>query len=389
MKGALPAIEAFKPELIGWRRRIHAYPETAYEEYRTAEFVANLLIEFGLDVERGIAGTGVVGTLRVGNGARTIALRADMDALNMQELSDCAYRSQRDGKMHACGHDGHTAMLLGAAKYLACTRRFDGTVHFLFQPAEEGGGGAKRMLDEGLFRRFPADCAFAIHNLPGMPLGMLGISGGPQLAAFDLFDLAVRGSGTHAALPHRGVDSILVATAIVQGWQSIVARALDPLAGAVVSVTQFHGGDAYNVIPGTVVLKGGVRWFEPAVQEKIHSRMRAIAEGIAAAHGAEVTLDIEHRYPPTVNDPQQAAFALQVADDLVGPAQVERSPKPLMGSEDFAFILQQRPGAYIWLGAGRVSDGASLHGPHYDFNDALLSLGASYWSRLAETYLQA
>jgi len=382
-------IAEFHDDMTEWRHDLHAHPETAFEERRTSAFVAAKLREFGLDaVDEGLAGTGVVGTLKGRRpGSRAIGLRADMDALPIAEKNDFAHRSTHDGKMHACGHDGHTTMLLGAARYLAETRNFAGTVHFIFQPAEENEGGGRVMVEQGLFEKFPVEAVYGMHNFPGIPVGKFAVKPGPMMAAFDIFEITVTGRGAHAAMPHEGIDPVVVAAEIVGALQTIASRATDPADAVVVSVTQIHGGDAWNVIPEQVVLRGTTRSFRPEVQESVEPAIRRIAEGIAAAHGARVALRYERRYPPTVNSAAEAEQAARIAAEIAGEANVDRAPVPCMGAEDFAFMLQKKPGAYVWLGNGDGAGGCMLHNPRYDFNDAILPIGASYWVRLAETVL--
>ena len=380
-------IAEFHDDMTAWRRDIHAHPETAFEEVRTADTVAALLQDFGMEVHRGLATTGVVGTLKAGSGSRSIGLRADMDALHIHEKNSFDHRSVNDGKMHACGHDGHTTMLLGAARYLAETRNFDGTIHFIFQPAEENEGGGRVMVEEGLFEQFPCDAVYGMHNAPGIEVGRFAVREGPFLAAFDIFEITVTGVGTHAAMPDRGIDPMIPAAQIVTALQTIPSRMVSPLSSAVVSVTQIHGGDTWNVIPDHVVLRGTCRWFDKTVRDLLEPAMRQIADGIAAAHRCTASLRYERRYPATVNAPAETAFAAGVAEALVGPEHVDRNFDPDMGSEDFAFMLEQKPGCYILIGNGPEEGGCLLHNPRYDFNDAVLPLGASYWARLAEAAL--
>ena len=380
-------IAAFHPEMIEWRHDIHAHPETAFEEHRTADVVAKKLEAFGLPVHRGLAGTGVVATLKVGNSDRRIGLRADLDALHVEELNGFDWRSQHKGKMHACGHDGHTTMLLGAAKYLAETRNFDGTVHFIFQPAEENEGGGRVMVEQGLFDLFPADRVFGMHNMPGMPVGSFGIPPGPLMASFDIFEVTVTGKGGHAAMPQGCIDPVVCGAAIVTAWQTIASRMTAPLDAAVVSVTQFHAGDAWNVIPNSAVLRGTTRSFRLEVQNSLEPAMRRIAEGLAAAHGCSLEMRYERRYPPTINSAAETEMAIAAARDVAGAQAVDTDVTPRMGSEDFSFMLQAKPGAYIFIGNGDASNGANLHNPHYDFNDDILPLGASYFARLTEQLL--
>jgi hippurate hydrolase len=376
-----------------WRHDLHAHPQTAFEETYASEFVSKKLHDFGLQVHSGLAKTGVVGTL-VGSvpasgKLRAIALRADIDALDIQEQTDLPYRSTFPGKMHACGHDGHTTMLLAAARYLAETRQFAGTVHFIFQPAEENEGGGRVMVEEGLFDRFPVDAVFGLHNWPGMPIGEFAVANGPAMAAFDVFEIAVNGRGTHAAMPHVGVDPIVVGSQIVSALQTIASRETDPLDQIVVSVTQFHAGDTWNVIPAQAILRGTVRTFQETTRARAEKSIGRIAAGIATASGAQADVRYERRYPATVNTPQETEWAASAAVDVVGKERVARDAQPCMGSEDFAYMLQVRPGCYIWAGNGPAENERLLHSPHYDFNDDLLPVGASYWIRLVERLLPA
>ena len=371
-----------------WRRDFHAHPETAYEEFRTAGIVAELLTDFGLEVHTGIATTGVVATLkgkRPGEGM--IGLRADMDALNLRELNTFDHCSRHDGKMHGCGHDGHTAMLLGAASYLAKHPDFAGTVVFIFQPAEEGEAGAKSMIDDGLFERFPVDAVYGLHNWPGLDAGHIAIHNGPVMSAMDTFDIEIVGRGCHGGMPHIGVDPVLVAAQLITALQSIVARQLDPLESGVISVTQMRGGDAYNVVPDSVRLSGTCRNFSPDVQDQLEQAMARQVEYICTAFGASGTLKYNRIYPSTVNVAEHAEICAEVATELVGEQAIQRDMAPSMGAEDFAFMLQQKPGAYIWLGNGSAEGGRGLHNPHYDFNDAVLPVGASFWVSLVQTLL--
>jgi amidohydrolase len=380
-------IADFHDELAAWRHEIHAHPETAFEETRTADFVARRLDAFGIEVHQGLAGTGVVGTLKgAAPGSRAIALRADMDALHIHEKNGFAHASTHPGKMHACGHDGHTAMLLGAARYLAETRNFAGTVHFIFQPAEENEGGGRVMVEQGLFEKFPVDGVYGMHNWPGMPVGKFAMRTGPMMASFDIFEIVVKGQGTHAALPHLGIDPMVAAAQIVTALQTITSRSINPLDAAVVSVTQIHGGDTWNVIPDEVVLRGTVRAFKAKLQDAIEASLRRIADGVAGAMGASATLRYERRYPPTVNSAAETSLAAGTAADVVGESNVDRDLAPTMGSEDFAFMLQAKPGAYVFIGNG-AGKAHGLHNPHYDFNDEILPIGASYWARLVERVL--
>jgi amidohydrolase len=383
----IPAILSQRDRFAALRRDIHAYPETAFEEHRTSDVVARFLQAAGIEVIRGLAGTGVVGVLRAGSGERAIGLRADMDALPILEQNLFPHHSKNEGRMHACGHDGHTAMLLAAAEYLAATRDFDGTVYFIFQPAEEGEGGARVMIEQGLFERCPMQAVFGMHNWPGLPAGQFAIMAGPVMASTDQFDIVVKGHGAHAAMPHQGADPILAGAALVQALQSVVSRSLDPLDAAVLSITRFHAGDTYNVIPGQAALAGTVRAFRPEVQDQAEAAMERICNGIAAAHGVQIGLEYRRGYPATINDATQAETCRAVASRLVGAANVRGDSRPSMGGEDFSYMLQAVPGCYVWLGSGVGEGGSMLHNPHYDFNDEVLPVGASYWARLAEDVL--
>ncbi|MBV8736960.1 MAG: amidohydrolase [Alphaproteobacteria bacterium] len=385
-------IADFHAEMTEWRHRLHANPETAFEEHKTSEFVAERLTSFGISVERGIAGTGVVGTLRGSvPGPCAIALRADMDALPIAEQNGFAHASQHQGRMHACGHDGHTAMLLGAAKHLAETRNFAGTIHFIFQPAEENEGGARAMIEDGVLERYPVEAVFGMHNWPELPVGRFAIQPGAMMAAFDIFEVTIKGRGGHAAMPHLAVDPIVAAAQVVNGLQTIASRNTHPLESAVVSITQIHGGDTWNVIPETVVLRGTTRSFSPEIRDHMEPAIRRIADGACRSCGAEMELCYElcyeRRYPPTLNAVEETEIAAAAAAAIVGEGNVQRMLLPSMGAEDFAFFLEKKPGAYIWIGNGTAETGGMLHSPHYDFNDAILPLGASYWVRLAETAL--
>jgi amidohydrolase len=385
----------FRSEIQQIRRDLHAHPELRFEERRSSDIVAVRLAEWGYQVTRGLGGTGVVGTLVHGTAKRSIGLRADMDALPITEANQFAHRSTHEGKMHACGHDGHTAMLLAAARYLTESRNFDGTVHVIFQPGEEGGAGAQRMIDDGLFERFACDAVFGMHNWPGLKAGEFGVTAGPMMASSNEFKIIVRGRGAHAGMPHLGIDPVLVAVHIVQGLQGIVTRVKKPIDAAVLSVTMIQAGEAVNVTPDTARIAGTVRTFADAVTAQIESEMRRVAKLTAAAHAAEADVEFRWNYPPTVNHEAEAEFAATVMDDIVGSGNVLRGIEPTMGAEDFAFMLKARPGAYVFIGNG---DGAhraaghglgpcTLHNPSYDFNDELIPLGATYWVRLAERFL--
>ncbi len=394
MKLIDPIIE-FHAELQRIRRDIHAHPELCFEEKRTADVVARQLTEWGIPIVRGMGVTGVVGIIKNGSSERAIGLRADMDALPMQEVNTFAHTSQHAGKMHACGHDGHTAMLLGAAHYLSTHRNFDGTVYVIFQPAEEGGGGARRMMDDGLFEKFPMEAVFGMHNWPGAPVGSFGVTAGPMMASSNEFEVTVKGKGSHAAQPHKSADPIMVAIQIAQSWQTIVSRNKNPLEPGVLSVTQIHAGSATNVIPDDAVLIGTVRTFSTELLDLMEARMRTIAEHTAAAFDAEVDFQFKRNYPPLINHAQETAFAVGVLQSIVGADKVDASVEPTMGAEDFAFMLQEKAGCYVFIGngegthrsAGHGLGPCNLHNPSYDFNDELLPIGATYWVRLAETFL--
>ena len=387
-------IIGFSPDIRAIRRDIHAHPELRYEEKRTSELVAARLAEWGLEVTSGLGGTGVVGTIRHGSGKRSVGLRADIDALPMEEFNDFAHRSRHPGRMHACGHDGHTAMLLAAARYMSRNRHFDGTVHLIFQPAEEGGAGAQRMIDDGLFEKCPCDAVFGMHNWPGMPVGTIGMRPGPMLASSNEFEIRIRGRGGHAALPHLTVDPVLVACQLVQALQGILTRNKKPIDTAVLSVTQIHTGEAVNVIPDHAVISGTVRTFTIDVLDLVERRMREIVAQLPPAFGAEGTIDFHRNYPPLINHERETAFAREVAASVVGESNVVEF-EPTMGSEDFAYMLLARPGCYVGIGngdgghreAGHGAGPCTLHNPSYDFNDELIPIGATYWVRLAERYL--
>ena len=386
---AIEAIGAFQDDLVAWRRDIHAHPELGFEESRTSDVVADKLASFGLEVHRGLAKTGIVATLRAGSSDRTIGLRADMDALPIQETNAFDHRSRHAGKMHACGHDGHTTMLLGAARYLADNPAFDGSIHFIFQPAEEGLGGARAMIAEGLFDRFPMDNVYGMHNSPGMPAGTFAIRPGPMMAGGAFFDIDISGVGAHGARPEHSVDPVIVASHITTALQTIVARNTKPVDTAVVSVTQIQTGDAYNVIPQTAHMKGTVRAFNRDTMDLIEQRMRAIAEGVGQGLGAQVTVDFRETFAPVVNEPSETEIAADAAADLVGEENVSRNRSLIMGSEDFSYMLEACPGAYIRIGNGAGEGSCQVHNPAYDFNDEILALGASYWARLVARKLAA
>ena len=388
-------ILAFHDELKQIRRSIHAHPELSYEEFKTSDLVAAKLTEWGIPVIRGLGGTGVVGVIRHGSSNRAVGLRADMDALPLNELNTFEHRSRHDGKMHACGHDGHTAMLLGAAHYLAKNRNFDGTVYVIFQPAEEGAGGAKRMMDEGLFEQCPMEAVFGMHNWPGAPAGTMGVIAGPMMASSNEFELTIQGKGSHAAQPHLSTDPVMVAVQIAQSWQTIISRNKNPLDAGVLSITQIHSGSATNIIPDSAKMIGTVRTFTMEALDLIESRMGEIAAHTTAAFGASSEFHFRRNYPPLINHEPEAAFAAEIMAEVVGKDGVLKKLEPTMGSEDFAFMLLEKPGCYVFIGngdgdhrmAGHGLGPCNLHNPSYDFNDELLPIGASYWVRLAEQFL--
>ena len=366
---------------------LHQFPETAFEETQTAQFIADKLASFGLEVHQGLGETGVVATLSTGSSTKKIALRADMDALFIQEQNSFAYKSCHDGKMHACGHDGHTAMLLGAASYLAQHRNFDGTVYFIFQPAEEGRAGAKQMIDDGLFEQFPADCVFGLHNFPDIPLGHFAVKSGAMMASFDCFEIIITGQATHAAMPHLGNDAIIASAQLITALQTIVSRTLNPADPAVVSITQIHAGNTWNALPESVLLRGTFRCFNADIQKTIADKISQIVKGICEGFNvsAEINFNPENPgYPVTFNTTVETELALQAAISVVGESGVDRNPVASMGSEDFAFMLQEKPGCYIWIGNGSSENSCLLHNPHYDFNDEILTIGAAYWVKLVE-----
>jgi hippurate hydrolase len=385
--GVIGRIAALHQEMTAWRRDIHAHPELGFEEVRTSDLVAAQLKSFGVEVHRGVGRTGVVGVLRAGASKRSVGLRADMDCLPIQEANAFAHKSKHDGRMHACGHDGHTTMLLGAAKYLAATKNFDGTVNFIFQPAEEGLGGAKAMVDDGLFKRFPCEAIFGMHNRPGMALGKFAVKAGPMMAGGGFFDIDIEGVGAHGARPEAGVDPVLVAAHVTAALQSIVARNVRPIDTAVVSVTQIHAGSAYNVIPQTARLSGTVRAFSNDVMQLIGKNMARVAEGVAAGFGAKAKTDFRVIFPPTINNAREADYAAEICAEIVGAESVKRDPALIMASEDFAFMLNEVPGCYINIGNGDGEGACEVHNPSYDFNDSALPYGASFFARLVEKRL--
>jgi len=369
------------------RRDLHAHPELAFAETRTSDRVAERLALAGLEVRRGLAGTGVVGLLQGRRPGPMIGLRADMDALPLHEANDFAHRSTHAGRMHACGHDGHTAMLVAAAETLADAPDFAGAVAFIFQPAEEGDGGARQMMDEGLFAEFPCEEVYALHNWPGLAAGSFAVHRGPVMASADQFDIVLHGHGAHAAMPHQGLDPVTAAAALIQTLQTVVSRRTDPLKAAVVSVTRMQAGEAYNIIPESVTVGGTVRALDNGVRDALQLQISEAAAGIAAAHGLRATVEYRRGYPATVNHPTQADFARAIAEEVAGRESVRADLAPSMGAEDFGFMLMDKPGAYLWIGNGPGSGGCMLHNPHYDFNDAILPLGVRFWRALVQRRL--
>lgn len=411
---AITEIEAQKSELTAWRKDIHAHPELAFEETRTADFVSEQLSAYGYDVTRNVGGTGVVGSLTIGSSDKSIGIRADMDALPMDELNTFAHKSTFKGKMHGCGHDGHTVMALAAARHLAKTRGFNGTVRFFFQPAEEAnetGSGAEAMIKDGLFTRFPVDCVFAMHNAPGLKAGSMATCPGPIMASMDLFDVTITGKGTHGAVPQSGIDPVLVASHMITAWQSIVSRNINPQEAAVISATSVITGDSWNVIPQTAQIRGSIRALSPGVRDTVKKRFSEIANDIASAFGATVKVKFIGGTPVTVNDPAQTEKACDVASAIVGEENLVRNISAVMGSEDFSFMLEKKAGCYVLIGNSDarsedsisedqdgifsgpglenvlVASACMLHDPHYDFNDDILPLGASFWVKLALAHL--
>ena len=383
-------IKRFHDEMTEWRRDIHQRPELKFEENCTADLVAAKLKEFGIEIHRGLAKTGVVGTINNGDGP-SIGLRADMDALPLEENNTFKHASRNPGKMHACGHDGHTAMLLGAAKHLASSKNFKGTVNFIFQPAEEGGGGGELMIKEGLFEMFPVDSVYGLHNWPGMPAGIFGVGSGPIMASVDTFDLTINGRGGHAAMPDQCIDPIIIASQVVSALQTIPSRNTHPVDSLVISVTKIHAGDAYNVIPDSVQMHGTVRTFQPETRKEIPSSMLRVTEGVCAAYGGTCELNYMSGYPATINSVAETEISAKAVVDLFGEENIIRNPTPSMGGEDFSYMLEARPGCYVWLGIGpgKGEGGCMLHSSRYDFNDDILPIGASYWVKLVENELPA
>ncbi|MRR50841.1 MAG: amidohydrolase [Rhodocyclaceae bacterium] len=384
-----PLLADLHVRIAALRRDLHAHPELAFHERRTSDRVAETLERLGITVHRDLARTGVVGILKLGDSPRAIGLRADMDALPLEEMNSFPHRSKHDGRMHACGHDGHTALLLGAAEALAKTRNFDGTVVFIFQPAEEHEGGGRVMVEEGLFERFPMDMVFGLHNWPGMPAGSFGVMEGPVMAGADRFEISITGRGGHAAMPHQAVDVVVAGSALVQALQSLVSRNTDPQDAAVVSVTRFHAGSgADNVLPEQAVLGGTVRSFRPDLQDALEEGLRRVCKGIEVSHQVQVELHYERGYPPTINAAEPTFICREVARQVVGEGKVLTHLKPSMGAEDFSYMARVVPACYVWLGNGPGEGGCMLHSPHYDFNDDIIPTGIRYWLRLVEKVLE-
>ncbi|MDA5193143.1 M20 aminoacylase family protein [Govanella unica] len=382
-------ILSYAADLTSWRRHLHQHPELAFEEHATADFIASLLTDFGIKVHRGLAGTGVVGSLTAGTSKRAIGLRADMDALPLQEENHFPYASVHNHVMHACGHDGHSAMLLGAARYLAETRNFDGTVYFIFQPAEEAAGGARVMIEDGLFEIFPMDAVHGMHNMPNLSAGHFAMRVGAQMAAFDSFDIVIRATGTHAALPHLGSDAIVAASAIITAAQTIVSREIDPTRQALLSFTRIKGGDNYNILPGEVLISGCCRSFDLDIQKQLRDGLVRVSRDISVAHRTTAEVRFLEHYPATISTADGIRAAANAALDVVGTDRVTTDTPALMASEDFGYMLQVKPGSYILIGNGPGDGGCMLHNAHYDFNDEILVTGARYWARLAERELAA
>jgi len=373
---------------MSWRKQLHSIPELAYKENETSDFIAEKLKSFGIPIVRGLGKTGLVGTIRSGNSDRSIGLRADMDALPINELNTFKHKSKHSGVMHACGHDGHSATLLAAAEYLSINRNFDGTVYLIFQPAEEGEAGAKAMIDDGLFQDFPMESVYAIHNWPGLAIGEIAMRSGPIMAAMDVFEIKIIGKGGHAALPHLVIDPIPVGAQVILALQNIVSRNLSPTDTAVVSVTQLHAGDAWAVVPKEIVLKGTVRSFTPRVQKLIEQRMKEITSGICTANNCDFNWWYEKRFPPTVNSSAETELAAKAARSVCGNESVNANVEMVTGSEDFGYMLQEKPGCYAFLGNGPGEGGCMLHSAHYDFNDEIIPVGASYFVQLVAEELK-
>ena len=384
----LNSIAEMHDDMKAWRHALHQHPEICYEEVWTSDFITEKLQSFGIETHRGMAKTGVVGILRgTGSSDTAIGLRADMDGLPMTEANEFAHKSLQEGRMHACGHDGHMTMLLGAAKYLSDTKQFDGTVYFIFQPAEEGGAGGKAMIDDGLFDKFDQQSVWGMHNWPGLAAGKVAIHDSACMASADHFKITIKGRGGHAAMPHQSDDPIIAGAALVQALQAIVARRTDPLDAAVVSITSLHGGSAFNVTPDQLECLGTARALRPQTRKAVKDEIYQMVDHIMSAYHCTAEIDWREGYPPTVNHKSESDKAAEIAKHIVGEANIVRNPPASMGAEDFAYMLEQRKGAYIWLGAGEAQPGKMLHNTGYDFNDDILPIGASYWARLVETEL--
>ena len=386
----LNSINQMLEEMQSWRQDLHKIPEIGLEEYETSKYIKNKLKEFNIDFKEGYSNTGLVAWVKgnKGNSNKSIGLRADFDALPMPEKNNFEYKSSNDGMMHACGHDGHTSMLLGAAKYISENNDFDGNVYFIFQPGEEGFAGGKKMIEDGLFDDFSIDEVYALHNWPDLPLGSFGVNSGPMMAAVDEFDIIVKGKGGHAAFPHLVIDPIIVASQIVNAIQTIISRSTDPVDKALISITKIHGGTAHNVIDDEVKLSGTVRTFKPETRSFIEKRIEEVAKGIAKAHGADANIefDLINKYPPTINSKKESEFAGNVAKKMVGEENVNTDIEPSMGGEDFSYLLNKKPGSYLYIGQGDEKHKAHLHTAKYDFNDNLLPIGVNYWVNLVKEY---
>jgi len=390
MKAPSHFLEPLFNDMRQWRQHLHQHPETAFEEIQTAQFISDKLKSFGVDVHQGLGGTGVVASITAGDSHATIGLRADMDALPIQELNSFTYKSVHNGKMHACGHDGHSAMLLGAACYLSQQQNFNGTVRFIFQPAEEGRAGAQRMIEEGLFKQFPVDSVYGMHNFPDFPEGHFAVKAGAMMASFNCFKITVAGQATHAAMPHLGKDPIVAIAHLITALQTIISRTVDPAQAAVLSVTQIRAGNTWNAIPESAQLKGTFRCFSPIIEKQLQSAISGLATTLCKSFGLKATIEFNPEnpgYPVTWNDNQAAQLCAQVATTIAGRNGVELNPEPSLGAEDFSFMLKEKPGCYIWIGNGPSAGSCLLHNPHYDFNDAILPIGAAYWIKLTETLL--
>ena len=389
MPGIYPELTAQLDEFAGWRKQIHAHPETAFEEYKTAKFVTDVLESAGIPTRTGIARTGVVASLQGRGDGPSIVLRADLDALNMTEQNQIDHRSTHEGKMHACGHDGHTVMLLAAARHLAAKPNFNGTVHFVFQPAEENEGGGRVMVESGFFDEFPAEEVYGMHNWPALPAGEFAVHSGPAMASADRFTITLSGRGGHGAMPHQTRDPIVVAAQLVTALQTIVSRTVDPADSGVVSVTRINAGETYNVIPESAEIWGTTRSFKPHIRDLLEARLRTLTTHISKAFGVESHMRFLRGYPATINTPTEAQRAAKAAAAVVGQGAVHCDLPPSMGAEDFSYFLQERPGCYVWIGSAKGEDGPGLHHPYFDFNDDIIPIGASYWVRLVNERLGA